>query len=579
MDFNKLFKTVGRNKLVLYISPFIIFLLVAYLLWGPPHFTDIHRDIFTPSGDPFASVWYLKWWPFSISHGLNPLFERYAYYPNGFNLAWATSISTLAFIMVPVTVIWGALTSFNILALVALPLSALCCYYLVYYLTKKYWASILCGFIYGFSSFQLGELLGHNCFYVSFIPPLVVLIVLTRVRGRLGRILFIIMLAVLLAMQFGITTEGFGSMYLFGAVAWILTYIFVDKKLRSKLFVATVDIVLATLLSLIILSPFIYYLIKGYSSVPKVINSPIQYSADLLNYIVPTNINFIGGHLFENISKNFTGNTSEQGAYLSIPLILFIVGYGIFNWRKWYAKVLVIMAALIGVASLGPKLQINGKVELSTLPWAIATHIPVLRSMLPTRFTMYIFLVAAIMLGLWLSDGAKAAKNKKKQSKTKFILASKYGLVVLIAILLLPGRSNYYWTNPNTPPLFTPTLTKKYIGLNKNILILPLIDGATPEFWQANSGMEFKTTDGYLGFAPSFVVNSPITDQISIDSPGPDFVNNFLGFIKSNGISEIVYAPTGLPLTINVVKVINTLGWTTFNAGGATIIKVPLQYQ
>jgi hypothetical protein len=237
------------------------------------------------------------------------------------------------------------------------------------------------------------------------------------------------------------------------------------------------------------------------------------------------------------------------------------------------------MAALIAVASLGPELQINGKVVMSTMPWSITTHIPVLRSMLPTRFTMYIFLVAAIMLGLWLSDKSMTSKNKKRQNKAKFMLASKYGLVVIIVLLLLPASSNYYWTNPNTPPLFTPKLTKKYIGLNKNILILPLIDGARSEFWQAASGMEFKTTDGYLGFAPLFVVNSLITDQISIDQPGPDFINNFLGFLKSNGITEIVYAPSGLPLTVNVVNIINGLGWTTFNAGGATIIKVPLQYQ
>src|SRR5271163_4853141 len=117
MEFNKLIKTLGRNKLVLYISPLIIYLIVAYLLWGPAHFTDIHRDVFTPSGDPFASVWYLRWWPFSIAHHLNPFFERYAYYPNGFNLAWSTSISTLALIMLPVTAIWGALTSFNVLVL------------------------------------------------------------------------------------------------------------------------------------------------------------------------------------------------------------------------------------------------------------------------------------------------------------------------------------------------------------------------------------------------------------------------------------------------------------------------------
>jgi hypothetical protein len=578
MNTQKILKQISTHRLlIIFVSPFIIYLIVAYLLWGPSNFTDIHRDIFTPSGDPLVSVWYLRWWPFSLGHGLNPIFERYAYYPNGFDLAWSTSIPTLAFIMVPVTAIWGALTSFNVLALVALPLSALSCYYLIYYLTKKYWASVLCGFIYGFSSFQLAELLGHNCFYVSFVPPLVVLAILMRIRGnRLGKIPFIIILAVLLAMQFGIATEGFGTLYLFGAAAWVLSYIFANKKLRLKLFATTIEMAWATLLTLIILSPFIYYLIRGYSGVPKNINPPVGYSADLLNYIVPTKITFLGGHLFENVSKNFTGNPSEQGAYLSIPLILFIVGYGIYNWRNWYSKVLVIMSALIGLASLGPKLQVNGKITF-VLPWDIATYLPVLRSMLPTRFPMYIFLLASIMLGLWLSDKSKA--TKKKQSRAKYILASKYGLVILIIVLLLPATSNYFWANPNIPPLFTPKLTKEYIGSDKNILILPLSDGADPEFWQVTSGMNFRTTDGYLGFVPNFVINSPITVQVSSDMPGPDFVNNFLGFLKANDISEIVYTPAGLPQTVNTVNIINGLHWTTVKAGGATIIKVPPQFQ
>lgn len=575
MEYNKILKLISANKPLIYISPFVIFLLVAYWLWGPSNFTDIHRNFFTPSGDPEAFVWYLRWWPFSIAHGLNPIIEKFVYYPNGFNLAWSTSIPTLALLMLPFTAIWGALTSFNILAIVSLPLSALCCYYLIYYLTHKYWASVLCGFIYGFSSFQLAELLGHPNLYLSFVAPLVVLLVILRVRDRLSRVPFVLLLALLLVLQFGITSEVLGSLCLFGAGAWILTIIFVDKKFRQKLLKISSEMVVALVLTLVILSPFIYYLFQGYSGVPKVINSPLGYSSDLLNFIIPTKITLIGGKTFANVSKNFTGNDSEQGAYLGIPLVLFICGYGIYYWKKWYAKVLVIMAALVGLASLGPKLQINGRIESLALPWDITAHLPILRSMLPTRFPMYIFLLAAIMFGLWLSHSPKTTKKKW----SKMIQPLKYSLVLVVIVLLLPASSNYSWPKPNTPPLFTPKLTKKYIGLDKNILILPLSDGADPEFWQVTSDMDFKTTDGYLGFVPAFVIDSPITVQVSSDLPGPNFVNNFLGFCQSKQISEIVYTPNGLPQSIAIIKTTQSLGWTSFNVGGATIVKVPFKYQ
>ena len=87
--------------------------------------------------------------------------------------------------------------------------------------------------------------------------------------------------------------------------------------------------------------------------------------------------------------------------------------------------------------------------------------------------------------------------------------------------------------------------------------------------------MEFRTTDGYLGFVPNFVINSPITVQVSSDLPGPGFVTNFLGFLKSNDVSEIVYTAVGQVQSAAIIKDINALGWTTFNAGGATIIKIP----
>jgi len=574
IDYKKLVKQLGANKPLLYISPFLIYLVVSYLFFGPAHFTDIHRKFFTPSGDPYAFTWYLKWWPYALSHGLNPIFERFVYYPNGFNLAWSTSIPTLGLLMAPVTATWGAITAFNVLALASLPVTALSCFYLIFYLTRKYWASVLCGFIYGFSSFQLAELLGHPCFYVSFVPPLIILIMLLRAKGRLGKKAFILLLALLVSMQFGISTEGFGALFIFGALAWLLTWLFIDKPLQPRITSMTFEVAIAGIVTLVIVSPFIRYLIVGYKDVPKVINSSLNYSADLLNYFIPTKITLIGGGTFEHVSKNFAGNPSEQAAYLSIPLILFIIGYSARYWKRWYVKVMGVSAAVIAICSLGPKLQINGKIEPATLPWSITNNLPVLRSMLPTRFPQYLFLIAAIMLGLWLTYSPR----KVKPERARLISGLKYGLVVLIILLLLPRPSAYTWQDLHIPYLFTPKLAQKYLGPNTNILILPYNNGADPEIWQANADMNFKTANGYLGFVPPFVIGNPTAVQISSDMPGSNFKENFLIFCKSHQIAKIVYTPHGATESPVLVSFIQTLGWPTSTAGGATIVEVPPQY-
>ena len=195
--------------------------------------------------------------------------------------------------------------------------------------------------------------------------------------------------------------------------------------------------------------------------------------------------------------------------------------------------------------------------------------------MLPTRFPMYLFLIAAIMLGLWLADSPKKTKKQSVKSRP----ALKYGLVVVLIVFLLPNRSNFTWQKLDIPPIFTPKLARQYLGPNKNILILPYNDGADPELWQAVSDMQFKTSNGYLGFVPPFVIGNPTAVQISSDMPGPDFENNFFIFIKAHQISEIVYTPQGQQNSPVMVNFIQTLGWPSFEAGGATIIKVPPQYQ
>lgn len=575
MNYKKIYKKISSHKIILYVSPIVIYLIVAYLLWGPPNFYDIHRLFFTPSGDPQLFTWSLNWWPFSISHGLNPFIEKFIFYPSGFNLSWATSIPTLALIMSPFTYIWGAMTSFNIIALVALPASALSCYYLIYYICKKYWASVLCGFIYGFSSFQLGQLLGHPCFYVAFVAPLVVLVVMLRFNDRLGKIPFILILGLLLAMEFGLSSEFFASMYLFGALTWICILVLIDKKYRPKVYKITGEIILSGVVTLVLISPFIYYLLKGYKDVPAVINPAQGYSADLLNFVIPTKLTLIGGSTFAKTSTAFTGNTSEQGAYLTIPLLAFMVTFSLYYWQKWYVKVLALVATVIGILSLGPWLQIAGKVKPYMLPEAIFTHLPVVRSMLPVRFSMYMFLVAAIMLGVWFTDKPKKTKNRKPV----LVTLMKYLLVMVILILLIPNRSDYSWQNPNIPKIFSPNIVGKYIKPNSNVMFLPFQIGYDPEFWQVYSKMKFTTSNGYLGFIPPSISNYPTASDLYHDAAIPNFQKNFEVFCKTHKITEILYAyyaPVISPIDVHEV---NRLNWPTKTVDGVVIISVPQAYQ
>ena len=76
----------------------------------------------------------------------------------------------------------------------------------------------------------------------------------------------------------------------------------------------------------------------NYKYVSTQINSPVFFSINLLNFVIPTNIAYFGANLFNNISSHFTGNIAEQGGYLTIPLILIILFYLKSNWSRTVTK-------------------------------------------------------------------------------------------------------------------------------------------------------------------------------------------------------------------------------------------------
>jgi hypothetical protein len=319
----------------------------------------------------------------------------------------------------------------------------------------------------------------------------------------------------------------------------------------------------------VILSPFLYYILKGFKTVPTFIYEPVGYSTDIWNFIIPTKTTFIGGNSFAYISSKFTGDNIEQGSYLTIPLILFMIAFSVRYWRKSYVKVLAIMAFIVALLSLGPRLNVGGVRTNFPLPEALFTKLPILRYMLPLRFSTYLFLIAAIMLGLWFSYKPTIFK------KNNALSLAKYGLVILVIILMLPQTSFDVWRKNTTPYIFSPKLVSKYVGENQNILFLPYDIGYRPELWQQYSGMSFTTINGYLGIPPASATDSAASYDLYNDIPQTNFSRNFIKFCQSNGITEIIYGPSGLRLSPVEVREVQSLKWSSYTTDKFVIIKVP----
>jgi hypothetical protein len=92
-----------------------VYLAVFIIGFGLPLISHLNvpniRQYWT---DPQFYVWSLRWWPYAVSHGINPLFSSQIGAPHGYDLAWASTTPSVALLMWPVTAAFGVLVSYNI---------------------------------------------------------------------------------------------------------------------------------------------------------------------------------------------------------------------------------------------------------------------------------------------------------------------------------------------------------------------------------------------------------------------------------------------------------------------------------
>jgi hypothetical protein len=496
--------------------------------------------------DPTLYIWGFAWWPYAITHGINPLITHVIWAPRGANIAWDGDTPGLALLAWPLTALVGPVVSFNIITLSAPVLAALATYLLCYEITHKFAASLVGGWLFGFSTYEMAQLMGH--LQVNFIAeiPLLLLLGLLRYRGRIGAPLFIIGSTLLLSLEFGVGVELFTTTALFAAVGLAVGYLLVPQS-RRTLARITVELGGAYTASLVLISPYLYFFLRSASGVPPIINSPVQYSADLLNFIMPTPVTALGGPLLSGITSHFTGNYAENDAYLGLPLILIV---GLFVWRgrnqRW-VWVLTTLLLIVFVAELGPRLHIVGNTNFGfgivRLPWDVATKIPGLRDALPGRFAMYLSLLVAIMASIWI-----ATLNRER----------------ILGVALVLATIVFLWPNPltvSTPPpvrLLSSKVDLRELGHRATVLFLPYGSLGDSMLWQALDGMVYRTASGTGTVEPASFASSPAVKMFFSGVVPAGYRDDILRFCRQHGVTAIVVT-AGTPSSLKAAMA--RIGW------------------
>ena len=498
--------------------------------------------------DPKSSVWFLEWWPWAVVHGRSPFWSHAVFAPAGYSMAWATSLGTASLLALPITLSAGPVAAFNVLTLAAPALAGASCFVLARAVTKDQTVSAVAGFLFAFSGYEDGQLLGHLNLDLTFLLPIVVLLVIRRLSGELRRGRFIGLLALALFMQFGLSSELFATMVAFGLGALSVAILLGGNDAAVRR-LALVDCAIALALATILITPMLVSMWRGSGDMPDFVNSPITYSDDLLNLVVPTDAERFAPPLTRYVSSRFTGNDSEQDLYLGIPLLLIVV---LFAFERGHMRGrLSFSVGFVGlvVASLGPRLQVGGIRTSVWLPWAVLTHLPLLRGALPCRIGLFVSLAACLAAAVWMANPA-VSKNRVRR-----IL--RVALGCLACAFLVPGAARLAWSKAGRQCFFDRDVQQGPALQGKTVLLLPFGSGDSM-LWQAEADMRFSQAGGLLSFVPNSLGRDPLVLPLLGNNSEPNFAPDLNRFARRHGVTTVIAGPG---TSVALVSALEATNW------------------
>lgn len=454
-------------------------------LFGGPHMAIGWIGV-----DPAIFMWDMRWAPFAVSHLQSPFATDWVNYPHGVNLLWNTSMVAPALLLSPVTVWGGVLAGFNALMLLAPTASAVAAFAAYRAITGSVAGAAVAGLAYGFCPYVMAQALGHPNLAVAVFPPVALYLLhllLARderpwlVGGGLG---------LAAAVQFLTNEEVLVSTAIVAVIGIVALALLWPRRVIGKAPALLVAAGVAAVTFVVLAGYPAYVQFFGPMRLGRNFIEPDTYVIDLLNFVVPTWVQWLSPGAAVATTGQFTGNIAEWDGYLGIPLLV-VIALTLFarsrDRRAWWAFIVFLSAAVL---SLGSRAHLHGARTVAVpLPWAAISRVPLLDHLLPARFALHTFLLAGVLLALFV--GWLTAQRRRP-------LAIAGALLVTAVVATLLPEPTYPATRYPEPAFFTDASLLAAVPERSVALVLPMNDeGQTRAMlWHAESGIRFKMPEG-----------------------------------------------------------------------------------
>ncbi|MGB6453069.1 MAG: hypothetical protein WBH47_01140 [Streptosporangiaceae bacterium] len=478
---------------------------------------DAHLDQL--SMDPNFYTWALNWWPYAIGHGLNPFYSHLVWAPHGHSLAWVTTIPPIALLATPLTLAAGPIVAFNLLAALALPVSAWAAFVLCRRLTRKFWPALVGGAIFGFSAYEMNHIAAGqlNLTYSLLVPLLAYLVVLWHENAISSRV-FVIMAGITMAVQFYLFLETFADLTAILAAAIVIGLLVAGAAQRAEVLRLARSLAYAYGVAFLLALPYLAYALASRTPALKA-----DTSLDLLSLVVPRPDRITSMSWLHDLAKGPV-EVSAAG-YVGLPLLALAVLLVATSWSKRFVRFLTCMLVVIIVASLGPALTFDGG-KVVTLPWFWLWRLPIVRNAYPSRLMLFAFLALAVMTALWLAS-----------TSVRWWL--RVPLAALIVVALYQDAAIINVAPHSTVPTFVAKGTyRQQLSPGETVVVVSNI-GNAGMLWQADTDFYLRLAGGYL--------NQSITRRTDLPRPvqrlahaSPSYVRSFEAYVKKDRIGAVL---------------------------------------
>jgi hypothetical protein len=479
------------------------------------------------ASDPEQTIWTIGWPVHALAAGHNPWLTDYLDYPDGVNLMWTPTPTAPALLLSPVVLLWGPVVAYDLLMTLGPALSAWTAAIAIHRLVPSGAAAFLGGLVYGFSPYVLAQELGHLDFVMAWLPPVVLLLLHELLVRRRRPLLTGALLGLVAALQLYTSAEMLATT---AAIALAGVLVLLGVALAARLDVRPALLALAgggpvaLVTAAVVAAPGLLTMFLGPQVVHGVIQPPDTYVTDVASLVVPDQLQLVAPDRLVSLTRGFTGLEVEWDGYVGLPLLVLLVATAV-RWRRrplvlWAS----VLAAAVAVLSFGPHPHVLGHVlDVVPLPWLLLGATPVLAQALPSRLMGYFYLLAGILLAVFVSRAIPSPRP----------LAVRLPAAALVALsLLLLAPQATPWVTPHVDAAFFTSPAVRRIPAGSVALVVPWAGPGDPNAmsWQAEAGYRYRMPEGYalhpapdgeVAFGPPRSATSDVLEAIELGEGPP----------------------------------------------------------